>query len=130
MAKAPEKRKCLNPECPNDGFVARRSDQLHCDGCKNKRHNARRKHDKENRFRREGILRRNAKRLEIIFKMDFFPDGVPAAILKHEQIDLLIYTDNGRNEITGGTIYWSHDFGIEIISKLPKLYKVHHRKSN
>jgi hypothetical protein len=128
MANEYPKRKCLNPNCPNIWFTPRRLDHLHCDGCKNKKHNAQRKKDNETIFARERVLRHNMRRLKYVHETGFYPETVPVEIIKHEKINLRVYTDTGKNAQTGGTVFWSHDYGIEVISKVPRpIFQIHKR---
>jgi hypothetical protein len=122
------KKKCKNPHCPTGHFIPKRPDQLFCPGCKDHYHNNNRREASAVFQKREKQLRHNAKRLHYLMDCGQYPDGVPDIIIKHEKIDLKLYTDRTMNDVTKATVSWSHNYGIERISANPILYKIYHRK--
>jgi hypothetical protein len=67
------------------------------------------------------------KRLKYVYETGFYPEGVPRQIIKHEKIDIKLYTDSGKNPKTGGAVFWSHNYGVELIGKDPDLFQIHKR---
>jgi hypothetical protein len=129
MPFAYPKKKCKNPNCPNGHFIPKRQDQLFCPGCKDNYHNNNRREASAIFQKREKQLRHNAKRLEYLYTCGLYPNGIPDIIIKHEKIDLQLYTHRNQNATSGATVSWSHNYGIEKIADTPsKLYCIHQRK--
>jgi hypothetical protein len=123
-----EKRKCLNRECPNGGFfIPARANQLHCPGCKDRKGNLKKKQERDTIFIKEKVLKHNARRLAYIYRVYVHGD-VPSEILKYEKIEKSIFTDISKNPRTGGNVYWSHNYGLELVVDSPSnLFRVHKR---
>lgn len=123
------KRKCKNPFCFQKEFVPKRSDQLFCDQqCKNYFHNEEKKKKRDTVFSKEKILKHN---YEALKKLSIYSDHnqlVPDIILKHEKVNLKVFTDQGINETTKGKILWSHGFGLELASHPSSGYYIIHRR--
>jgi hypothetical protein len=123
------KRQCKNPSCSQREFVPKRSDQLFCDQeCKNYYHNQEKKKKKETVFNKEKILKHNYESLKKLYTYSDYKQLVPEIILKHEKINLTVFTDQGVNEATNRKILWSHGFGLELASHPSSGYYIIHRR--
>lgn len=128
MARTYPPKKCKNPACPNKSFTPRRSNQLFCDGCKDNFYNDKRREKNNTVFQREKQLRWNANTLEKLSKDPLYEKGVPVDILKHERIDLKVYTHKMKNRKTDRTVYFSHNYGLEWTGTKPAIFLIHHVK--
>jgi hypothetical protein len=90
------------------------------------RHNHQKKIDSETIYAREKALRYNARRLEYIHSQ-YASNDVPALILTYEKIQITVFTDAGKNPKTGGTVYWSHNYGVEKTGENPKTFRIYKR---
>lgn len=123
------KRKCKNPSCADRHFVPLRPDQLFCDKqCKNHYHNQLKKKKKETVFSKELVLKQNYESLKKLSQNPAYRKSVPELILKHEKVNLTVFTDQGVNQTTNRKILWSHDLGLELLGETPsRNYIIHSR---
>src|SRR5437868_12761526 len=115
MAIRRNKKKCKNLKCEEKQFLPRRKDQLFCDKiCKNDYHNEQKKLLNEVDYKREKLIRENTKKLQKLYEDPRYKSGVPEQIIRHEKIQLNLFTDQGIITNTGCTILWYHNYGLQL----------------
>lgn len=128
MTRVYPKRKCLYEGCPNTWFIPRRANQLHCDGCKDAKSNAKKKKEAAELYPNEKQLKHNTKRLKALYESPQYRSGVTEFVMRHEKIDLTIITGRCKNATNDAPILWCYSYGFELVADNPyKIYKIYKR---
>jgi hypothetical protein len=118
---------CANPACETE-FFPYDARQIFCEEqCRINFYNDKRKLKDHERFILEKQLRQNDQLLEYIYKSRHYKDD---RISEEFLLDSGINMEIGNweeNLDTKRPIRWYHAFGLELVSKIPRIYTIHFR---
>ncbi len=120
-------RKCKNPAC-KEGFVPHDRRQEYCEPqCRINANNDRRFEANKTRFSDEKQVRLNNRILEALWKkmQGQKQKLIHKSILEWEKFRFDSQAMIVKNTITGNSILWYYDYGLELTDQTRKLYELH-----